>query len=85
MHKKNLQNIVFWSTAALIIPLLGQLFVSGWHWTWHDFLFAWVFFNVLGLSYSFVTSKVVNRTYRIVAGAAVVLFFAAIWAMLATG
>ncbi len=85
MKKKNIINVVRWSTAALVIPLLGKMTVEGWNWTWHDFLFAWVFFNVLGFSYSFVTHKITNPTHRMIAGIGVVLAFAAVWVMLATG
>lgn len=76
---------MLWSAVALIIPLLGNTFVDGWNWTWHDFLFAWVFFIVLGSTYTLVRAKIANQTYKMLAGAAVVVFFAAVWAMLATG
>ncbi|MES2213950.1 MAG: hypothetical protein V4465_00960 [Patescibacteria group bacterium] len=85
MDKKKITHIGLWSAAALIIPLLGNSFVDGWNWSWNDFVFAWVFFVVLGLTYSFVTSKIADRTKRIIAGAGVVLVFAAVWVMLATG
>jgi hypothetical protein len=85
MEKKNVINIVLCSTAALIIPLLGNTFVDGWNWNLGDFVFAWVFFNSLGLSYKFVTSKIANRTKRIVAGFAIIAVFVAVWVMLATG
>jgi hypothetical protein len=85
MQKKNIIKIVSWSTVALIIPLFGQLFVNGWNWGVGDFVFAWVFFNLLGLSYTFVTSKLANRTHRYIAGAVVVAIFTFIWIILATG
>ncbi len=85
MEKKQVIKIVSWSTVALIIPILGQLFVGGWNWGWGDFIFAWVFFNLLGLVFTFVTNKVSNRTSRIAAGSIVVVVFAFIWVMLATG
>lgn len=85
MKKQQIIKIVKWSSIALIIPILGQLFVDGWNWGPGDFLFAWVFFNILGLSYTFVTNKITHNVGKIVAGVAVVIFFAFIWAMLATG
>lgn len=85
MQKKQIIKIVSWSTLALVIPILGQLFVEGWNWTWHDFLFAWVFFNILGFVYTFVTNKISMRRWRIVAGLFVVAVFAFVWVMLATG
>jgi hypothetical protein len=85
MEKKQIIKIVTWATAALIIPVFGQLFVNGWNWGLGDFAFAWVFFNMLGLTYVFVTNKIVNRTTRIVAGLAVIAVFVFIWVRLATG
>jgi hypothetical protein len=85
MNKQKIITIAKWSTAALIIPLLGQLFVDGWNWGPNDFLFAWVFFNLLGLSYTFVITKITNRAGSIVAGVAVIAIFVFVWVMLATG
>ena len=85
MERKQIITIVKWSTLALIIPLLGQLFVDGWNWGVGDFIFAWVFFNVLGITYTFVTNKITHRGGRIIAGAIVVAIFVFIWITLATG
>jgi len=85
MNKKQAVRIVGWSTLALIVPILGQLFINGWNWDWHDYLLAWVFFNILGFVFVFVTNKVTHRTWRVAAGALIILVFAAVWVMLATG
>lgn len=85
MEKKQVIKIATWSTIALIVPVLGQLFVDGWNWGAGDFLFAWVFFNLLGLSYTFVTNKIAHRGARIAAGVLVVAVFVFVWVMLATG
>lgn len=85
MTHSYIKKTMVWALAALIIPLLGNIFVSGWNWDWHEFIFAWVFFTVLGLSVKFVTSKITRRGYRIAVGFAIVLAFAALWVMLATG
>jgi hypothetical protein len=85
MEKTQIKRIVSISTLALIIPLIGQLFVEGWNWGVMDFVFAWVFFNVLGFVYSFVTNSISNRAYRILAGVVVVAAFVLIWVVLATG
>lgn len=68
---------------ALIIPLLGNRFVEGWNWSWHDFIFAWVFWVVMALSIIFMIKKFPR--YKLLVGTVVFLCFAAIWAMLATG
>ncbi|OGI65531.1 hypothetical protein A3A95_02975 [Candidatus Nomurabacteria bacterium RIFCSPLOWO2_01_FULL_39_18] len=85
MQKKQIIRIVTCSTAALIIPILGQLFVDRWNWGPGEFIFAWVFFNILGFTYTFVTNKIAHRGGKIAAGIIVVAIFAFIWIMLATG
>lgn len=85
MKKKTITKTMLWAAVALIVPLCGQLFVDGWNWQWHEFLFAWVFFVVLGLTSSFVTSRFASRSWKIITGVAVFLAFAAVWVLLATG
>lgn len=85
MQKKQFITIIKRSTIALIIPLIGQLFVPGWSWGVGDFIFAWLFFNILGLVYTFVTNKVTSRWGKIAAGILVIGIFATIWVILATG
>ncbi len=85
MEKKQLVRIVIWSSVALVIPILGQLLVAGWNWGLGDFVFAWIFFNVLGVTYTFVTNKITSRLYRALAGMLVIGVFVFIWVTLATG
>lgn len=85
MQKKQVVTILIRSTVALIIPICGQLFVEGWNWGLGEFVFAWAFFNVLGLTTTFVTNRIPRRAGKIAAGACVVVLFALIWVRLATG
>lgn len=85
MKKGQLIRIISWSTAALIIPILGQLFVEGWNWGLGDFVFAWVFFNLLGTTHTFVTNKFTNRKTKIATSILVIAAFVFVWVMLATG
>lgn len=85
MQKQNIANIIFWATIALLIPFFGNMFVNGWNWGFGDFVFAWIFFVVFGLTYTFLTSKITQRVYKIVVGVVVVFCFALVWVMFATG
>lgn len=85
MQKQNITTIIFCATAVLLIPFFGNIFVQGWNWSLGDFVFAWVFFVVLGLTYTFVTSKITQRVYKIVVGVAVISFYTLVWVILATG
>ncbi len=81
--KNSILKIMGWAAVALVIPLLGNQFVDGWNWSWHDFIFAWVFWVIMATSILFVTRRF--SKYKIVIGILVFLIFAAIWGMLATG
>ncbi len=76
---------MLWSAVALVVPLLGNHFVEGWNWQWHEFLFAWVFFVIMGTAIKLAMRQFSHTYYRVAIGVAVFLGFAAIWAMLATG
>lgn len=81
--RNSIMKIMGWAAVALIIPLLGNQFVDGWNWTWHDFVFAWVFWVVMATTILLVTRWVTK--YRLAIGTLVFFVFAAIWVLLATG
>ncbi len=85
MKKEQKIKIIKWSTVALLVPILGQFFVEGWNWGPGDFVFAWVFFNLLGFTYVFVRNKISHPTIKILSGVGVILVFVSIWVLLATG
>ncbi len=85
MKNSNFIRTMLWALVPLVIPLLGNQFVDGWNWTWHDFLFAWVFLGVASLIFQLFRSRVHGKMHKNLVGVGVVLGFAAIWAMLATG
>lgn len=85
MQKRQFLNILLRATIALVVPMLGQLFVNGWHWSVGEFVFAWIFFNILGISYTFITNKINHRGFKVVAGLLVIALFIFIWIRLATG
>lgn len=84
MENLGIYKTMRWSALALLIPVVGNIFVSGWSWTWNDFLFAFVFFVVMGTSIKWAMSKT-PQAYRVAVGALVFLGFAFVWGMLATG
>ncbi len=71
------------ATGLLIIPFLGEQFIEGWNWTWHDFVFAWVFWVVMSFSIILAVQK--SGRYKLIAVTGVFLCFSAVWVMLATG
>lgn len=84
MKRKDYLIIALVPPALLLIPITGQLTVEGWHWTWHDFVFAWAVFSLTTLFYRFlVTRPVANFAYRTGAALAVVTGFLIAWIDLA--
>ena len=85
MKTLGVPKIMLWSLVALIVPLLGSQFVEGWSWRWNEFVFAWVFFVVMGTTIKLGMRQVSGTKYQVVVGVALFLVFAGIWVMLATG
>lgn len=85
MEKKHVIRIITRAALALTVPICGQLFVKGWNWGIGEFLFAWVFFVILGLVYTFGTITITHVYAKRLYGILVVLLFAFIWIRLATG
>jgi hypothetical protein len=84
MKRKDHLIVAFVPPALLLIPLTGQLTVEGWHWTWHDFLFAWVVFSITTWFYRFlVTRHVPNLAYQAGIALAVLAGFLITWMNLA--
>lgn len=74
--KKALLQIMGGATVALIIPLLASQFVEGWGWTWNDYIFAWVFWVVMGTSI-YVAAQTFPK-YKLAIGLVVFFGFAGI-------
>jgi hypothetical protein len=82
---KKIAKILIVSALLLLVPLLGNRFISGWNWTIMDFMFAFVFFVFAGLTYGFGISRIRNHYRRTIAGFLLAIVLIAIWVLLATG
>jgi hypothetical protein len=80
MQKKDFLIVALVPLALLLIPITGQLTVEGWHWTWHDFLFAWVVFSATTFVFRLIVShKFANLAYKAGAALAVLTGFLVFW------
>jgi hypothetical protein len=80
MKRKDYLIVAFLPLALLFIPLTGQLTVDGWHWTWTDFLFAWVVFSITTFVFRFlVTRPMANLAYKAGVALAVLAGFLVFW------
>lgn len=67
------------TVSLLLIPLLGNQFVEGWHWELRGFvLFGTIIFGI-GLTYQLVTRNVDTSVYRAAVGLALVTGFLLFW------
>lgn len=66
--------------AVLLIPLVGNLTVAGWNWTWHDFVFGWVVIATATFVFRLIaTRKFANFAYKAGAALAVLAGFLVFW------
>lgn len=63
----------------LLIPLIGNLYISGWDWDLFDFISISALIFGTGLAYLLVTNKRANVTYRAAVGIALAVSFLLIW------
>lgn len=80
MQKKDYLIVALLPLALLLIPLTGQLTVSGWHWKWNDFLMAWVIFSITTWFCRFLmTRPMANLAYKAGVALAVLAGFLIFW------
>lgn len=84
MNRKDYLIVALVPLALLLIPLIGQLTVEGWNWTWSDFVMAWVVFIFATWFFRFlVTRQTSNFVYKVGVALAVVTGFLVTWINLA--
>ncbi|RXK54965.1 hypothetical protein ESB00_03440 [Oleiharenicola lentus] len=84
MKRKDYLIVALVPLALLLIPLIGQLTVDGWNWTFSDFVVAWVVLALTTLVFRFlVTRKPGNLAYRAGVGLAVAAGFLITWVTMA--
>jgi hypothetical protein len=82
---KRVRRAFFFPLLLLIVPLVGNLTVTGWNWQWHDFAFAYVIWTVFGLLYVRLTKNTLSTKHKVAIGFVVFGILAVIWGILATG
>ncbi len=79
MQSKHILHLALLCGAILLIPIIGNMYFEGWHWTLFDFVFAGVFLFGAGMAYLFVASKGTMLSYRIGAALAVIGCLLLVW------
>jgi len=84
MKRQDYRLILIVPSLLLLLPLVGQLTVEGWHWTWHDFAFAWFIFAVTTAFARFLmTRPVADLAYKSGVALAVLAGFLITWITMA--
>ena len=84
MKTKDFLIIALVPSALLLIPLVGNLTVEGWNWTWSDFVMAWVVFAITTAFFRLlVTRPMANFAYKAGAALAVITGFLITWITMA--
>ncbi len=85
MTQKGILYSAFGTGLILLVPLLGNMFADGWHWSLGDFVIMGALLFLTGLALSFASTKIVSPAPRLLACAIIVFICIAIWAQLAVG
>jgi hypothetical protein len=70
---------------VLLIPILGNMFVSGWNWNVGSFIFAGILVFSTGLTYELVVRRVDNLAYRFATAIGLLAGFLLVWVNAAVG
>ncbi len=83
--QKDIIRILIIVGAILLIPLLGNLFVDGWNWSFFDFIVMGALLFCTGLAISFAIRNISDPIYRVSTVIFIVLALVALWTELAVG
>lgn len=79
LMQKNIFRALLISTILLLIPLTASFFVEGWLWTVSDYVFAWILFSLLSLTFTFIARSTRGNAYKAAAALAIVGAFLLVW------
>lgn len=85
MNYKNLVKVFLVCLGLLSIPFIAMQVSSEVNWSVFDFIAAFILLFGAGLSYLFITKKLINKTYKIAAAITVFTALFLVWANLAVG
>jgi len=79
------KKIATFAALPLLIPLIAMQFTDEVQWGFFDFIFAWVFFTIFGITYYSIAKKIDSPYKRALARIAIILAFLVVWVELAVG
>jgi len=76
---KTMLRVALGALAALMVPLVASQFVEDWHWGVGGFVFVYVLFFALGMTYALIARKMGAWSYKAGVGLALVSGFGLAW------
>jgi hypothetical protein len=76
---KTMLRVALGALAALMVPLVASRLVEGWHWTAGGFVFVYVLFFAVGMTYVLIARKMSAWSYKAGVGVALVTGFGLGW------
>ena len=77
---KNIIRPALVTALMLLVPFFGNIYIDGWNWDWHGFVFAGTLLFGAGMTYEVIAKKMNNKAYRFAVGLAMVTAFILTWA-----
>lgn len=82
---QNYKKILSIVGLILLVPILGNIFVSGWNWSLYDFIFAFVALSIFGFIIDIANRNISNTFNKRLAIVSIVFIFLVLWVEAATG
>jgi asparagine N-glycosylation enzyme membrane subunit Stt3 len=82
---QNYKKILGVVALVLLVPFLGNFFVSGWNWSLYDFIFAFVALSIFGFVLDIANRNILNSFNKIIVIVSTVFIFLVLWVEAATG
>lgn len=76
---KTMMRVALGALAVLMVPLVASRLVEGWNWSAGSFVFVYVLFFVVGMTYALIARKMSVWSYKVGVGVALVSGFGFGW------
>lgn len=76
---KTMIRVALGALAVLMVPLVASRLVEGWNWSAGSFVFVYVLFFVVGMTYALIARKMSVWSYKVGVGVALVSGFGFGW------
>jgi len=76
---KTMLRVALGALAALMVPAIASRLVEGWHWSAGSFVFVYVLFFLIGMTYALIARRMGVWSYKVAVGVALASGLALGW------